>query len=73
MNEEDLHLYMNKIMECTIVHTIFDTNIGRFEFTGSPKKAMIKLSELSMLYGDVVFHIEDIKVKDVITSNNIPK
>ena len=70
MKEQDLHLYMNKIMECTVVKTTFYTNIGQFEFVGSPKNSMIKLSELMMLYGDVMFNIEDIKVKDVETTGN---
>lgn len=68
--EQDLKLYMNKIMECTIVKTTFYTNIGQFQFTGSPKNSMIKLSEYMMLYGDVMFNIEHIKVKDIETTNN---
>lgn len=68
--EQDLKLYMNKIMECTIVKTTFYTNIGQFQFTGSPKNSMIKLSEYVMLYGDVMFNIEHIKVKDIETTNN---
>lgn len=70
MKEQDLHLYMNKIMECTVVKTTFYTNIGQFQFTGSPKDSMIKLSEYMMLYGDVMFNIEHIEVKDAKTSSN---
>lgn len=70
MKEQDLHLFMNKIMECTIVTTTFYTSIGPIKFTGSPKQAMVKMSELMMFYGDVMFNLEDIEVKDVKTSSN---
>jgi hypothetical protein len=61
---------MNKIMECTTVKTTFYTNIGQFQFTGSPKDSMIKLSEYMMLYGDVMFNIEHIEVKDAKTPSD---
>lgn len=70
MKEQDLKLYMDKIMECTVVKTTFYTNIGQFQFTGSPKDSMIKLSEYMMLYGEVMFNLEDIKVKDIETTNS---
>jgi|13_taG_2_1085334.scaffolds.fasta_scaffold00468_9 hypothetical protein len=70
MKEQDLKLYMNKIMECTVVKTTFYTAIGQFEFTGSPKDSMVKMSEYMMLYGDVMFDIENIKVKEIETTNS---